>query len=291
MQYTKSPAPVGFGYIVQGKKDMRTTKIFVAFSALLLPFAVGAARAQTPAMPTVEMETTSASIGIGGQSGEGQLFLPNLGTNCVYPFTVKGFGAGIQVGVSKAAAAGTVSNLTRISDLAGKYSATSGEMTLIAGAGATNTKNDHNNVAIALQSRTSGLNIGFGGSGMTIAIADPPLNAPRAYVMEFGFNKTWVNKANRAVLDRVASAWKCRFVNIWLFGHTDTVGKEDTNLELAAKRAAAAREYLVGLGIAPNRVFVMAKGENAQLAPTQQGVRLRTNRAVGVVIQEMRPPQ
>ena len=27
----------------------------------------------------------------------------------------------------------------------------------------------------------------------------------------------------------------------------------------------------------------------AQLAPTEQGVRLRTNRAVGIVIQEMRP--
>jgi outer membrane protein OmpA-like peptidoglycan-associated protein len=270
---------------------MRTNKGLLAFSTLLLPLTMVAAGAQTPATPTVEMETTSANAGIGGQSGEGQLYLPNLGTNCVYPFTVGGFGAGIQVGISKAAAAGPVSNLTRVADLAGKYSATSGEMTLIAGGGATNMKNDHNNVTIALQSRTTGINIGFGGSGMTIAVADPPINAPRAYVMEFGFNKTWVNKQNKAILDQVAAAWKCRFVNIWLFGHTDTVGKEDANLELAAQRAAAAREYLLGLGIAPNRVFTMTKGENAQLAPTEQGVRLRTNRAVGVVIQDMRPSQ
>jgi outer membrane protein OmpA-like peptidoglycan-associated protein len=272
-------------------EHMRTNKVLLAFSTLLLPFTMVAAGAQTPATPTVEMETTSANAGIGGQSGEGQLYLPNLGTNCVYPFTVGGFGAGIQVGISKAAAAGTVSNLTRVADLAGKYGATSGEMTLIAGAGATNMKNDHNNVTIALQSRTTGINIGFGGSGMTIAVADPPINAPRAYVMEFGFNKTWVNKQNKAILDQVAGAWKCRFVNIWLFGHTDTVGKEDANLELATQRAAAAREYLLGLGIAPNRVFTMAKGENVQLAPTEQGGRLRTNRVVGVVIQEMRPPQ
>jgi outer membrane protein OmpA-like peptidoglycan-associated protein len=265
---------------------MRAPRALLAFSTLLLP--VMPAGAQTPATPNVEMETMSANVGIGGQSGEGQLHLPNLGTNCVYPFKVTGFGAGIQVGVSKAAAAGPVANLTRISDLAGKYSAASGEMTLIAGAGASSMKNSRNNVTIALQSRTTGINVGFGGSGMTIDIAEPPLNAPRAYVMEFGFNKTWVNKQNKAILDQVASAWKCRFANIWLFGHTDTVGKEDVNLELASKRAAAAREYLVGLGIAPNRVLVMAKGENAQLAPTEQGVRLRTNRAVGVVIQEMR---
>src|SRR5436190_549870 len=131
-------------------RDMRVNKVLLAFSTLLLPFAGMPAGAQAPAAPTVEMETTSASIGIGGQSGEGRLLLPNLGTNCVYPFKVTGFGAGIQVGVSKAAAAGSVANLTRVSDVAGKYAATSGEMTLIAGAGATNMKNDRNNVMIAL---------------------------------------------------------------------------------------------------------------------------------------------
>jgi len=268
---------------------MRTNKALLAFSTLLLPFAATPSGAQTPAAPTVEMETTSAAVGIGGQSGEGQLLLPNLGTNCAYPFKVTGFGAGIQVGISKAAAAGTVVGLTRVSDLAGKYSATSGEMTLIAGAGATNMKNDRNNVTIALASRTAGLNIGFGGSGMTIAMPEPPINAPRAYVIEFGFNKNWLSREGRAILDQVASAWKCRFVNVWVFGHTDTVGKEDTNLELAAQRATAARNYLLGLGLAPARVLTVAKGENAQLAPTEQGVRLRINRAVGVVIQEMRP--
>ena len=98
---------------------MRTNKVLLALSTLLLPCAVMPAVAQAPAVPTIEMETTSANVGIGGQSGEGQLFLPNLGTNCVYPFKVGGFGAGIQVGISKAAAAGTVSNLMRVSDLAG----------------------------------------------------------------------------------------------------------------------------------------------------------------------------
>src|SRR3954454_13898284 len=117
---------------------MRTSMALLAGSTLLLPFIVVVpVKAQTPATPTVEMETTSASVGIGGQSGQGQLNLPNLGSNCVYPFTVKGFGAGIQVGVSKAAAAGNVLNLGRISDLGGNYTARSGEMTLIAGAGAT----------------------------------------------------------------------------------------------------------------------------------------------------------
>jgi hypothetical protein len=268
-------------------KVMRANKVLVTFSTLLPLLMAMPAGAQQTAI--VELETTAASVGIGGQSGEGQLLLPNLGTNCAYPFKVSGFGAGIQVGISKAAASGAVSNLWRISDLAGNYTATHGEITLLGGGGVTTMKNDHNNVTIDLKSRTSGINIGLGASGMTIAMPEPPINAPHAYVMEVGFNKTWVNKEARAILDQVTQAWKCRFVNIWVFGHTDTVGKEDANLQLAAQRAGAVREYLLGQGIEPNRVVVVVKGESSQLAPTEQGVRLRTNRAVGIVITEMRP--
>ena len=246
----------------------------------------GPAVAQTPNFPWVEMESTSVNLGIGGQSGDGILRLPNLGTNCSYPFKVSGFGAGIHVGVSKVAASGEVQNMTKVSDLAGEYSSTQGEATVLAGAGATTMKNRANNVVISLKSQTRGIALGFGGGGMTIKLAEPPVNAPKAYVLEFGFNKTWVSKESRAVLDQVARAWKCHYANIWLFGHTDTVGKEDANLALSEKRASAARDYLLGAGIVPTRVMTQAKGENTPLAATAQNVRLRTNRAVVVVIQQ-----
>jgi outer membrane protein OmpA-like peptidoglycan-associated protein len=103
--------------------------------------------------------------------------------------------------------------------------------------------------------------------------------------VDFGFNKTWVNQESRAVLDQVVRGWKCRYANIWLFGHTDSVGKEDANLELSAKRAAAVRDYLVGAGIVSARVFTQPKGEDPQLARTADNVRLRTNRAVVPVVQ------
>jgi hypothetical protein len=94
------------------------------------------AQAQAAATPWVEMESTSFSLGLGGQSGEGILRLPNLGTNCTYPFKVDGFGARIKVGISKVNASGPVSGVTRLADLAGDYNATEGDVTLIAGAGA-----------------------------------------------------------------------------------------------------------------------------------------------------------
>ena len=79
---------------------MQPFKYLPVVAVSLLAIAGGApAIAQTQNLPWVQMETMSVNAGIGGQSGDGLLHLPNLGTNCSYPFTVSGFGAGIQVGI------------------------------------------------------------------------------------------------------------------------------------------------------------------------------------------------
>ena len=70
------------------------------------------------------MDTTSVELGLAGQSGEGMLHLPNLGTKCDYPFRVSGFGGGLQAGISRVAASGAVTGMKKISDLTGDYRAT-----------------------------------------------------------------------------------------------------------------------------------------------------------------------
>jgi outer membrane protein OmpA-like peptidoglycan-associated protein len=249
--------------------------------------AVAPAMAQSPAPPTpwAQLETTSAIVGIGGGSGDGQLSLPNLGTNCVYPFEVSGFGAGLQVGISRASAAGPVANLTRLEDFPGSYSATHGEATIVAGSGGTTMKNSANNVSMTLSSQTSGLNIGVAGAGVTISMPVPPPDAPRTLVLEFCYNKDWLNKANKAKLDELLATWKCRFSNIKIVGHTDAVGKEDANLQLSVNRATAVRDYIIGAGVYPTRIEPLAAGENNQQVATTQGVRLRANRVVVVTIE------
>ncbi len=265
---------------------MRPSKYLIPAGCLLALAAGAPAIAQTPNYPWVAMESTSVNLGIGGQSGDGILNLPNLGTNCAYPFSVSGFGAGLQVGISKVSATGAVQNMTRVSDLSGQYSAMQAETTVIAGAGVLTMKNRGNNVTMSLKSETMGVGLGFGGQGMRIKLTEPAIHAPKAYVLEFGFNKTWVNEKSRATLDQVVKAWKCHYANIWLFGHTDTVGKEDTNLQLSAKRAAAVRDYLLGAGVVATRVMTQPQGENTPLVRTAQNVRLRTNRAVVLVVQQ-----
>ena len=244
------------------------------------------ALAQDQVLPTIEMVSTSASVGIGGQSGSGVVRLPNLGSNCAYRFTVSGFGAGIQVGVSRATAAGIVANMTKVSDLAGSYAATQGEATLIAGAGSTSMKNQGNNVVIGLKSRTEGLALGVGGQGMTIQLIDPVVNGQRSYFLTFGFGKAHINAEDRAVLSEIVRDWKCRYATIRLYGHTDTVGKENSNLDLSAERALAARDYLVRAGVNPARIFTAERGEAGPVMPTPNNTRLRTNRNVIVVVEE-----
>jgi hypothetical protein len=265
---------------------MKSSKYGVVTAAFVLSLAatVPATAQNDAAGPWVQMETSSAMIGVGGQSGDGQLTLPNLGTNCAYPFKVSGFGAGIQVGVSKIAAAGPVQNLSRLEDFPGSYSATTGQATVVAGGGGISMKNNANAVSMNLTSQTTGLDLGASGQGMTVSMSVPPVDAPRVYVLEFGYNKDWLNLANKAKLDQVIAAWKCRFARIEIVGHTDAVGKEDANLKLSVTRATAVRDYILGAGVYPSRIDPLAAGENNQQVTTYQGQRLRANRVVVVTI-------
>jgi outer membrane protein OmpA-like peptidoglycan-associated protein len=261
-------------------------RISVAAPLALLLGAAAPAMAQSSgtAQPWVQVQATSAMLGIGGGSGEGQLSLPNLGNNCVYPFTVSGFGAGIRIGISRISAAGPVQNLTRLEDFPGSYGATTGQMTIVAGSGGTTLKNSASPVTMTLTSQTSGLDIGFSGQGMTINMPVPPITAPRQLVLEFGYNKDWLNKANKGQIDQFLAGWKCRFGQIEIVGHTDAVGKEDANLQLSVNRAKAVRDYIIGAGVWSTRIEPLATGENNQQVATYQGVRLRANRVVVVTI-------
>ena len=46
-------------------------------------------------------------------------------------------------------------------------------------------------------------------------------------------------------------------------GHADARGTNEYNLALGERRAAAARDYLVSLGIPADRMTIVSKGEEA----------------------------
>jgi len=103
----------------------------------------------------------------------------------------------------------------------------------------------------------------------------------------FDFNKWNVRPDQRATLDKQA-AWLKRFpqVTVTIEGHCDERGTREYNLALGAKRAAAAKNYLVAAGINPNRIDTISYGkERPEVVGSNEDAWRQNRRAVTVVKQ------
>ncbi len=78
----------------------------------------------------------------------------------------------------------------------------------------------------------------------------------------FDFDKATLRPDGRARLDDLVS--KLAGVSLEVIiavGYTDRIGGEAYNLTLSQKRAQAVKDYLVGKGIEPNRIYTEGKGK------------------------------
>ncbi len=78
----------------------------------------------------------------------------------------------------------------------------------------------------------------------------------------FDFDRYDLDAQDRAVL-RANAAWlkKNPASRVEVEGHCDERGTNEYNLALGAKRAQAAKDYLMTLGVAPNRISTTSYGE------------------------------
>lgn len=67
------------------------------------------------------------------------------------------------------------------------------------------------------------------------------------------------------------AAWLKRWpsTKVTIEGHADTRGTNEYNLSLGDRRAAAARAYLISLGVAADRIASVSKGEEAPFCGEQ----------------------
>ena len=70
---------------------------------------------------------------------------------------------------------------------------------------------------------------------------------------------------------------------ICVTGHTDKVGPETINKEVAQRRADAVAKYLVGLGVPQQRIVTESLGSSKPLVVTAPGTPEISNRRVEVV--------
>jgi outer membrane protein OmpA-like peptidoglycan-associated protein len=67
-------------------------------------------------------------------------------------------------------------------------------------------------------------------------------------------------------------------------GHTDSVGSESYNQELSQRRADSVKAFLIGQGVAANRVTAVGKGESSPVASNDSSSGRQLNRRVEIVI-------
>jgi peptidoglycan-associated lipoprotein len=105
-----------------------------------------------------------------------------------------------------------------------------------------------------------------------VEIPEEPEEPPKpAFVMErifFDFDMSDIRVDAAEILQRNAEMMKLYpYVNITIEGHCCEIGTAEYNLALGERRAMAAREYLLMLGITPDRISTVSYGEESPLDP------------------------
>jgi OOP family OmpA-OmpF porin len=114
----------------------------------------------------------------------------------------------------------------------------------------------------------------------------PAPAAPQVYLVLFDFDKSNINPAAQAVINRVVadfSANKAKSVSIT--GYTDRAGTDAYNLKLSEKRADAARSALIAAGVPADAITTAWKGEAENAVPTADGVKEQANRRDELIVQ------
>jgi peptidoglycan-associated lipoprotein len=84
--------------------------------------------------------------------------------------------------------------------------------------------------------------------------------------IHFAYDRADIGEADRAVLSKNADALKrFDFLKVTVEGHADERGTVEYNLALGERRAKAAYDYLVSLGVAPDRLKTVSYGKEVPL--------------------------
>ena len=120
------------------------------------------------------------------------------------------------------------------------------------------------------------------GSGILGTAADGSQVTDRVY---FATDSSVVDSEGQASLDRQAQWLKANGnVNVTLEGHADERGTREYNIALGERRATAAKNYLVGQGVAANRINTISYGKERPAATgNDEGAWSQNRRAVTVI--------
>lgn len=91
-------------------------------------------------------------------------------------------------------------------------------------------------------------------------------------------------EARENLRDLAGSLSEYENTEVLIVGHTDAVGSDSYNYRLSERRAEAAADYLMSLGMRPSRVSTTGKGEAEPIASNDTEYGRQQNRRVEVAI-------
>jgi peptidoglycan-associated lipoprotein len=103
-------------------------------------------------------------------------------------------------------------------------------------------------------------------------------------IIYFDYDSFNIRTESRPVIESNARALAKNRLNITqLEGHTDERGSREYNIALGERRANSVRQYMLGLGVAPQQIRVVSYGEERPTATGQDEQSYALNRRVEIV--------
>jgi outer membrane protein OmpA-like peptidoglycan-associated protein len=109
------------------------------------------------------------------------------------------------------------------------------------------------------------------------------LDQINAGALRFAYRSARLEPGALAPLDRLASVLVQQpGVPVGVFGHTDSDGESDENIDLSARRAAAVIDYLAERGVPRSQLIGVALGEGDPIASNEDAAGQEANRRVEI---------
>ena len=131
-----------------------------------------------------------------------------------------------------------------------------------------------------------GRRLGAGGAGAATPGSAQDFTVNVGDRIFFDTDSTSIRADAAQTLDRQAQ-WLARYPNyaITIEGHADERGTRDYNIALGERRANAAKNYLVSLGVSPGRITTVSYGKERPIAlGSDEQSWARNRRAVTVTV-------
>jgi len=106
---------------------------------------------------------------------------------------------------------------------------------------------------------------------------------PAVFMLHFVTGTDELTDESKADLQRILDELKSRpLPDVYVIGHTDTVGELRGNDALSALRAQTVKGFLVGIGIPEERIQTAGRGKREPIVPTEDQVDEPRNRRVEI---------